>query len=468
MMDTMDTTFKILIVEDDSQSLERLENVLSHEGYRITACAEVDAALEILEHEEFDLVMTDLRTDGKGELTILRRTKELYPNSVVIIITGSHSVERAVEAMKRGAYHYLGKPYQAEEVRVLVEKALEKRMLKLEVLALRSKVQGQGASPELIGKTPKMQELRRLIARVAPLDCTVLIRGETGTGKELVAKSIHRLSNRTDRRFLAVNCGGFTEELLSNELFGHEKEAFTGAQRTTKGILEAVDGGTLLLDEIGEMPFPTQVRLLRFMQERTFLRVGGTEELSVNVRVLAATNRSLREEVARGAFRQDLLYRLNVFTLRIPPLRERMDDMPLFCKYFIEKYGVAFERNVERVSDEVLDAFMGHSFPGNVRELENVIERAVALCEGHVVEMRHLPPRFHDLAANNVCLGGTRGAMVSLAEVEERHIRDVLHAVGGNRKRAALVLGIDRVSLWRKLKRFGLAADEDVANKKKS
>jgi transcriptional regulator with PAS, ATPase and Fis domain len=314
---------------------------------------------------------------------------------------------------------------------------------------------------KIIGKSPNMQEVKRAIVRVAPLDCTVVIRGETGTGKELISRTIHEMSPRSGQQFLAINCGALNEDLLRNELYGHEREAFTGAVKGKKGLFEAVSGGTMLLDEIGDMPLAMQSQLLRVMQEKTITRIGGAREIPVDVRVLAATNRSLREEIAQGLFREDLFYRLSAFIIRVPPLRERPDDIPLFNRHFIDRYATELGKPVKMVSDEVMGIFSRHPFPGNVRELENIIELAVVLAEGEVIEKRHLPKRF--LAEMEAARDTSKQPVLTLAELERQHILKVLSTTGGNRTRAAEMLGISRVSLWRRLKAYGLAdtADSD-------
>ncbi len=448
----------ILLIDDDQESLDRLEDRLRAEGYGVTSCLRRDEAMRRLEDQEFDLVIIDFKQESVDEYTILHTTKTLHPNTEVIIITAAASVEMAVEAMKEGAFYYLPKPCSLDEVQFLVKNALEKRILRLEVQELRDLVTGKRYLNKLIGKSPRIQQVKKEISRVAPLDCTVLIRGETGTGKEMVARIIHRMSTRGEKRFLAVNCSTLNEELLSNELFGHEKEAFTGASRVKKGVFEALSGGTILLDEIGDMPSAMQVQLLRVLQEKTVIRVGGTEEVPVDVRVLAATNRSLQDEMSRGSFRADLYYRLNVFTLRLPPLRERRDDIPLFCHYFLEKYASQFHKKVTGLSDGVMKRFMTYSFPGNVRELENIIERAVVLADGQVVRPEHLPQRLQARSSRH---DSARKASrpLSLAELEKEHIRHVLGRTGGNKSRAAEMLGISRVSLWRKIKNLGLEGD---------
>jgi transcriptional regulator with PAS, ATPase and Fis domain len=306
--------------------------------------------------------------------------------------------------------------------------------------------------PKLIGETSVMQELKETIDKVGALDCTVLLRGETGSGKELVAKLIHHASPRANNRFFAVNCASLSHELLSNELFGHEKEAFTGAQNTKKGIFEATDGGTILLDEIGDTPKAMQVQLLRVLQEKTIIRVGGSEEIPVDVRVIAATNQSLQSKLEDCSFREDLYYRLNAFTLRIPPLRERREDIPALCSYFLQKYNREFGKHVEQFNNDVMQCLMNHPFPGNVRELENVVERAVILCEGATVRKRHLPERFRTgrIPARSE---RSRTGFVTLSELETQYIQEVLEATHGNKSEAAKILGINRASLWRKLKR---------------
>lgn len=449
----------ILIIADDPASMQELRARFQEEGYGVTCCLSKDKGLAALAEKEFDVVIIDLEHESIDEFTLLRRTKEHSPATEVIIITASASVEIAVEAIKEGAFHYLPKPFNLDEVLFLVKNALDKRIMRLELMELRDLVSDKRYLNDLIGKSPKIQDLKKEITRVAPLDCTVLIRGETGTGKEMVARIIHRMSLRAERKFLAVNCGTLNAELLSNELFGHEKEAFTGAHQVKKGVFEAISGGTILLDEIGDMPAQMQVQLLRVLQEKTVMRVGGTEEIPVDVRILAATNRPLKEEMSKGTFREDLYYRLNVFTLRIPPLRERMDDLPLFCRYFVDKYSRQFGKDVTHISPAAMQRISAYSFPGNVRELENIIERAVVLADGQVIMPEHLPQRLQGQERRRARQERT-GSFSTLAELEREHIKAVLEHTGHNKSQSARILGIDRVSLWRKIKRFGLAHQE--------
>jgi len=443
---------RILIVDDEPIARENLEFILRKDGYDTVAVDSGDAAFKALEKNEFDLVLTDLRMRQIDGMQVLERTRELYPDTEVIVITGYATVATAVEAMQKGAYHYLAKPCNNEEVRILVKKALEKRDLRLEVQELKREVRSHKVAPQLIGKNVKIEALRQTIAQIAPTDTNVLILGETGTGKELVAKAIHHLSVRADKRFLAINCGAFTEELLANELFGHEREAFTGARGVKKGLLEVAPGGTIFLDEIGDMPLSMQVKLLRVIQEKTMMRVGGTMEIPVDIRILAATNKDLKHEVERGTFRQDLYYRLNVVTLEVPPLAERTDDIPLLAQHFLRKFAQAQAKPVDTISRPVVDILMNYEFPGNVRELENIMERAVTLCTDSTIELKHLAP---DLQQRQFQVSRRqRQELLSLEDHEREYIDWVLNQVNGNKTRAAEILGIDRVSLWRKLKRF--------------
>lgn len=442
---------RILIADDEPIARENLEYVLRKQGYQ-TICAENGtAAIRELERSEFDLVMTDLRMQPVDGMEVLDRARELHPETEVIVLTGYATVSSAVEAMKKGAYYYVPKPYKIEEVRLLVRQALEKRSLRREVTELKRQIESRKELPLLIGNSLEMERLKKTIEQIAPTDCSVLIQGETGTGKELVAKTIHQLSMRAGKRFLAINCGAFNEELLANELFGHEREAFTSARGVKKGLLEVVRGGTILLDEIGDMPFSMQVKLLRALQERTIMRLGGTDEIPVDIRVLAATNKDLKREVEQGAFRQDLYYRLNVITLTVPPLAERKDDILLLSLHFMRSFAKTMSKSIEAISDEAMDALMTYEFPGNVRELENIMERAVTLAQTGTIEIHHLPDDLRRLSRQ---VYRPQRKFRTLEENERDYIAWVLEQVTYNKTRAAEILGIDRVSLWRKLKRY--------------
>jgi DNA-binding NtrC family response regulator len=371
---------RILIVDDEDIARENLGHILSKEGHNVVSVDRGIEALKKLENTEFDLVLTDLKMKKVDGMEVLTRTKEQYPHTEVIIITAYATVATAIEAMRKGAYNYIPKPYKMDQVRLVVKRALEKKKLKDELRALKRDYKARVGSPLIIGKSRKMQEINEMLAQFAPTDCSVLIFGETGTGKELIARAIHHQSNRAEARFLAVNCGGFTEELLANELFGHERGAYSGATSTKIGLLEAARGGTVFLDEIGDMPPSMQVKLLRVIEGRSLLRVGGTQSIPVDIRVIAATNKDLDQEVEAGGFRKDLFYRLNVVSLDLPLLAERKDDIPLLAHHFLRRYAKALEKTIEDISDEAMDILVNHEYPGNIRELENIIERAVALC----------------------------------------------------------------------------------------
>jgi len=447
---------RILIVDDEQIARENLDHILKKEGYETVPAESGVSALRELEKGEFDLVLTDLKMQVVDGLQVLEKTKELYPDTEVIVITGYATVATAVEAMQKGAFYYLPKPVKIDEVRILVRQAIEKKSLKKEVAGLKLRIKEQKETIFITGSNPKMDSLKKTMEQIAPTDCTVLILGETGTGKELVARTIHRLSNRSEKRFLAINCGAFNEELLANELFGHEKDAFTGARGIKKGLLEAANGGTVLLDEIGDMPLSMQVKLLRVMQDRTIIRVGGTDDIPIDIRVIAATNKDLAGEIEGGSFRKDLYYRLNIITLHVPPLAERKESIPVLCRHFLKKFSDTQNKNVVNISDDVSDMLMNYEFPGNIRELENIMEHAVAMADGDTVEMRHLPADFQQLKFR--IQSRRQREFLTLEENEMEYIAWVLEQVDNKKSKASEILGIDRVSLWRKLRRYNLDA----------
>jgi DNA-binding NtrC family response regulator len=446
-------TRKILIVDDEPIARDNLAHILKKDGYSPLLAENGEQAIEILQQEEVDLVLTDLRMKGLDGMAVLAEVKNLWPSTEVVVITGYASVDTAVAAMRQGAYHYISKPFKIEELRAIVEKALEKNLLRKEIHTLRERVYSQTGTSRIIGQSPKIQALRETINQVAQLDCNVVIQGETGTGKELVARTIHELSPRADKRFVAFNCGAFTEELITSELFGHERGAFTGANKIKKGLLEMAEGSTVFFDEIGELSLSMQVKLLRVLQERTLLRVGGTDEIQIDIRVLAATNKDLKREAEEGAFRTDLYYRLDVLTINVPSLSERKEDIPLLANHFLAKYTRP-ERVVPRLSLEAAQRLMSYEYPGNIRELENIIQRILIHCEGEIVEPQHL---VADLGHTNaVVVRGNKHDWQTLSEHEKQYILEILDEVEGNKSSAAKILGIDRVSLWRKIKRYGL------------
>jgi DNA-binding NtrC family response regulator len=391
------------------------------------------------------------KVDG---MQILKRCHELYPETEVIMITGFATLETAVETMKHGAFYYISKPFKLDEVRKVVKEAVEKVRLKHENRQLREQIENYQGKVKIITQDMKIQKLLETARQIAPTDCNVLLSGESGTGKELFARYIHYSSNRAEGPFFAINCGAFTEELLSNELFGHEKGAFTGAATMKKGLMEMASAGSLFLDEITEMPPSMQVKLLRVIQEKEVLRLGATEPLKVDVRFIAATNRDIQTAIKTGNFRQDLYFRLNVVLLHIPPLSERKDDIPLLSYYFLKKYSALMKKNITEISPDVIALLMNYDFPGNVRELENIIERGVALSTGSSIETVHLPEDLRELSIKT--FRKKEGKIPSLEDQEMSYINWVLNEAGGNKTLAAQILGIDRVSLWRKLKKYGL------------
>ncbi|MFH1060238.1 MAG: sigma-54 dependent transcriptional regulator [Pseudomonadota bacterium] len=446
---------RILIVEDDAVARRNLEHVLARGGeYDLDLADGGEGALGLLALRRYDLVLTDLRMDKVSGMDVLAEVRAKHPETEVIMLTAYASVDSAIEAMKLGAFHYIAKPYKIDEVRAQVAHALERAQLRREVRELRRQVAGGRRPDFIVGKSAPIQELLRLVRQVAPTDAGVLIIGETGTGKELVARALHYASPRADNRFVAFNCGAFTEELLASELFGHEKGAFTGALNTKRGLFEAADGGTVFLDEIGDTPPAMQVKLLRVIQEKLVTRVGGTKPLAVDVRIVAATNRDLKALVEAGRFRADLYYRLNVVTLPVPPLREHKDDVPLLVHHFLQKFVERHGKEIKGVSPEMMAALKAYNYPGNVRELENVIERAVTLSSGEMLGLADLPEDVTAAADEPPSL--TEGGLLTLEGREREYILWVLERTGGNKSQAAEILGIDRVSLWRKLKRYGV------------
>ena len=453
----MDDHAKLLIIDDERVALKNLEHVMKKEGYEVTATQSGPNALKLLEEQQFDVVLTDLKMEKVDGLQVLKRCRELYPDTEVIMITGFATLQSAVDAMKHGAFYYIAKPFKLDEVRKVVKEAVHKVVLKRENRHLREQLESYQGKVKIITQDPAMQKLLDIARQVAPVDTNILVSGESGTGKELFARYLHMNSTRAAGPFFAINCGAFTEELLTNELFGHEKGAFTGAANMKKGLIEMASGGTLFLDEVTEMPTSMQVKLLRVIQEREVLRVGGTEPVKVDVRLVAATNLDVQEAVRTGAFRQDLYFRLNVVSLRIPPLSARKDDIPLLSYFFLKKYATLMKKPVTEISDEVVSLLLNYDFPGNVRELENIIERGVALANGSTIELAHLPEDLKELSIKT--FRKKEGKIPSLDEQEESYIKWVLNESGGNKTLAAQVLGIDRVSLWRKLKKYGLAEE---------
>lgn len=384
-------TYEVLVVDDETSMTEMLSLFFREQGYEVRTASSVEQARSELSSTSFDLVLCDiLMPDGNG-LELLKSIKRTTPSTAVIMMTAYTSSRSAVEAMKLGAYNYISKPFNLDELKIQAASALEKTGLESENVYLKRQLEDKYKFSNIVGKSPKMQEIFNLIEKVAKTASTVLIQGESGTGKELIARAVHFSGTRKDHRFLSINCGALPENLLESELFGHERGAFTGAVRDKKGLFQEAHRGTLFLDEIGEMTLPMQVKLLRALQERTIRRVGGNREESIDVRIIAASNRELDEAVKEGSFREDLFYRINVIPIRLPPLRQRREDISLLVDYFIKKYSREMEIPTKRISMEALQLLEAYEWPGNVRELENTIERMLALAAGEDITSRDLP-----------------------------------------------------------------------------
>ncbi|MDP1733583.1 MAG: sigma-54 dependent transcriptional regulator [Sulfuritalea sp.] len=446
------TKGSLLIVDDEKVALRNLEHVMKKEGYEVTATQSGANALALLGRQPFDVVLTDLRMEKTDGMQILEKCRATCPDTEVILITGYATLESAVDAMKHGAFYYIAKPFRLDEVRKVVAEALAKTQLRRENRNLREQVEGFQGKVRIITQNAEMQRLLDMARQIAPTDCNVLITGESGTGKELFARYLHHHSRRSEGAFVAVNCGAFNEELLANELLGHVKGAFTGAAGDKKGLIAAAAGGTLFLDEITEMSPAMQVKLLRVIQEREVLPLGATTPQKVDLRFVAATNRNILDMAKGGDFRQDLFFRLNVVNLLIPPLSRRREDVPLLAYHFLKKCAARMGKNVSEISTEAMDLLKAYDFPGNVRELENIVERGVAIATGDVIETASLPDDLRELAIRT--FRKKEGRLPSLEEQEREYIRWVLQEAGGNQTLAAQILGIDRVSLWRKLKRY--------------
>ncbi|MGF1644335.1 MAG: sigma-54-dependent transcriptional regulator [Thiotrichales bacterium] len=447
---------RLLIVDDEEAALANLAHAFTKAGYSVVTRREGHAALAALAAGPFDVVLSDLRMPGIDGMALLQACRARYPETQVIMVTGYATLDSAVAAMQAGAFHYLAKPFRLEEVRAVVARALEMVQLRRDNLMLREQIQAMQGTLPIVTQDPATLGLLELARRVAQTDCNVLISGESGTGKELLARYVHHHGTRSKGSFVAINCGALHDELLANELFGHERGAFTGAHAQRSGLIEAATGGTLFLDEVGEISASMQVKMLRVLEQRELYRVGGNQPVRVDVRFLAATNRNLADAVAAGSFRHDLYFRLNVVDLHLPPLAERRGDVVLLAFHFLKRHAVTHGKDVVEIAPEVLDLLGRYAFPGNVRELSNLIERGVALAEGRVLDFRHLPESLRNLKVD--VLRAPRDHFVTLETQEAHYIRTVLDHTGGNRTRAAEILGIDRVSLWRKLKRFGMEA----------
>lgn len=439
-------SIRVLIVDDEEPVRRLLTKELARKGYGTDTAPNGKEALEKLKGNYFDIMLLDIVMPGMDGISLLKKMKGDPYAPASIILTGRATIDTAVEAMKNGAYDYLTKPYKLEELNIIMERAYEQRKLRIENKLLQQEIVRRESPDEFIGESPAHRKMLALIDKVAPTDSTVLIKGESGTGKELVANCIWRKSRRAGHPLIALNCAGFSENLIESELFGHEKGAFTSAHKIKYGLVESAHGGTLFLDEIGELPLPLQAKVLRFLDSGEFRRVGGNKPLKADLRLVVATNKDLELAISRSQFREDLYYRLNVLSIDIPPLRERKEDIEPLARYFLEKYRTRIDRQITGLSGEAYKALKAYTWPGNVRELENVIERAVILCEGDIISAKDLsiPVRENGCKVNQ------------LEEMERECILKALQETGGNQTKASRTLGIDRKTLYLKMKKFGL------------
>jgi DNA-binding NtrC family response regulator len=446
----------LLLVDDEESFRKLVGKELARAGYAVETAGNLEEARRQIAQKAFHLIVLDVRMpDGSG-LELLKEIREISPTTEVVMLTAFGTVQEAIRAMKDGAYDFLTKPCKLGELEAVLEKAIEKQSLERGNVALQREVDRLQPSERFVGLTPSVRELLRMVQRVAETDSTVLIRGESGSGKELVARAVHRQSKRAQQPFVVVDCASLHENLLQSELFGHEKGAYTGAIRLKHGLFEVADRGTIFLDEIAEVTPPLQVKLLRVLETGTFRRVGGTVDIKVDVRIIAATNRSLETMMKEGQFREDLYYRLNVFSVHIPPLRERREDIPPLVEHFVRNSAIVPKRAIT-FSPDAMEVLQRYTWPGNVRELENVVERALILCDGGVVEPEHLPmgvrltPSFEPDDDDH--------ELLALDEVERRYIHRVLEMCKGHRHRAAAILGISERNLYRKLKEIELLSE---------
>ena len=443
---------RVAVVDDEPLALKNIRRIVARDGHEVEAFTNPVQALQRMLQSPFHIVMTDIRMPQMSGMELLERIKARFPETQVILFTGYASVDDAVKAIKKGAFYYVEKPLTPDKILSVLKRAVEKLSLMMENKKLRNEILKKDHGRGILGISAQIRELIKVINKVAAVDCNVLIQGESGTGKELAARAIHSGSLRKEKPFVAFNCGGFTEELAANELFGHEKGAFTGADRMKSGLFETAQGGSVFLDEIGEMALSTQVKLLRLIQERKLFRVGGAKPVALDVRLISATNKDLEYEVKAGRFREDLFFRVKVVVIRMPPLREHKDDIPLLVDHFIRYYNRLYNKDVEGFTAHAMDTLMRYPFPGNVRELEHMVCSAVALAEKRRLRAEDLPADLRLLDVDTLL----RDDLTTLAEQEKAHIIRVLEATNYNKVRAAQILGIPRTTLWRRIRKLGI------------
>ena len=447
MESTAENNIDLLIVDDDAEYRATVARRFSRRGYRVQEAPDGETALELAARRQYQVAVVDLVMPGLSGLELLQKLKAGSPDCEVVLLTGQGTIETAVEAMKRGAHDFLTKPFPLAELEVIVQKAYEQRQLRKENRQLKAVLERSQPQSEMIGRSNAMKEVFRLIERAGPTDKAILIQGESGTGKELVARALHQASKRAEKPMVVINCAALPETLLESELFGHEKGAFTGAVCAKPGLFELADGGTLMIDEVGEMPGSLQAKLLRVLEDGSFRRVGSLKECRVDVRLLAATNRDMTTEVKAGRFREDLFYRINVMSLELPPLRERSGDIPLLVRKFL---GDSWD-----IEPEAMQALESYSWPGNIRQLLNIIERAKILADDDVVRVEDLPHELRRPSSESHSMNGSGGDR--LDDIERTHVLEVLEREKGNKARTARVLGINRRSLYRLLEKYGIA-----------
>lgn len=444
----------ILIIDDDEAIRGSCSQVLKKEGYTVKTAKDGSEGLRFFKKEFFHGVLLDLKLPGLDGIDVLSRIKDENPETPVIIITGYATIESAVEAIKRGAYDYLAKPFSPEQLRVAVKKSLDSRKIFLENIYLREELEKKSEFDMVIGKSKAMEKVLDVVRRVSSSESTILITGESGTGKELLAREIHKHSSRKDAPFVVVDCGALVETLFESELFGHVKGSFTGAYVTKHGRFEIANGGTIFLDEVSSISLNIQAKLLRVIQEREITRVGSTKSIKVDVRILAASNENLADRVRKGKFREDLFYRLSVVPIHIPPLRERKEDIPYLIEHFLKKYSKRARKKIIGIAAAAIKAMMDYGWPGNIRELENTIERAVVLSKDNEIELKDLI--YHGISYNSSLFNHIGGRYQTLDDVEKEYIKTVLQAQHGNKSKTAKILGIDRKTLMAKIKKSNI------------
>ncbi len=450
----MRETTQILIIDDEEAMRDSMGQVLQKEGCQTRSAQDGQEGLALFQKEHFHTVFLDLKLPDINGLHVLRQMKYASPETPVVIITGFGTIKSAVEAMKIGAFDYLAKPFTPEELRLAVRKALKGRKMSLKNLCLQSELMGKSEFVMVIGTSRAMQDVLDVIRRVSPTETTVLITGESGTGKELIAREIHNHSLRRDAPFVVVDCGALVETLFESELFGHVKGSFTGAHETKHGRFEVAEGGTIFFDEISNISLNIQAKLLRVIQEREVTRIGSSRPIKLDVRILAATNENLDQLVTKGAFREDLFYRLSVVPVHLPPLRERKEDIPLLVEHFLHKYGKKAKKNVTDLSPQAMKALMDYDWPGNIRELENTIERALVLFKGNGIDIEDI--MYHGIKAASSIFSINGEKSRSLEDMEKEYIGALLRENHGNRSKTAKILGIDRKTLWAKINKHRL------------